>query len=64
MFSLALLTKSKFFIRVALVSFVQHSCRTRIVRVVLALHSSRSYLIRIALMTFVLHSCRTHDIRV
>ena len=45
MFLLLFLSKSKFFTRVALMSFVQHSCRIRVVSV--------------ALVSLVSHSCRS-----
>ena len=46
------LSKSKFFTRFALVSFVQHSCRTCVAL-------CRSYLTHIALVSLVSHSCRS-----
>ena len=42
------------FIRVALVSFVQHSCRTRVVRATFVLHLRST---RVAFVSFVSHSC-------
>ena len=59
MSSLVLLGKPKCFTRVALWSFVQHSCRTLVVRVALLLHSCCQCLTRVALVLFVLHSCRS-----
>ena len=52
MFLLVSLSKSKFFTRFALVSFVQHSCRTCVAL-------CRSYLTHIALVSLVSHSCRS-----
>ena len=51
MFLLVSLSKSKFFTRVALVWFVQHSCRTYITLMFLVLHSCRIRVVR------VWHSC-------
>ena len=62
MFSFVSLSKLKLFIRVALVSFVQYSCRIRVVGVVPMLHSCRSCFTRVALVSFVSllsHSCRS-----
>ena len=56
MFLLVSLSKSKFFACVALVSVVQHSCRTRVVSVSLVSHSCRYCRTRVA---FVSHSCRS-----
>ena len=49
----------KFFTRVALVSFVQHSCRIRVSRVSLVLHSCRLCRIRVARVALVSLSCRS-----
>ena len=54
MFSLVLLSKSKFFTRIALVLLVQHSCCTCIA---LVQHSCRTC---IALMLLMSHLCCTH----
>ena len=70
MFLLVSLSKSKFFTRVALVSFVQYSCRTRVVSVALVSHScqtcvalvspvSQSCRTRVAFVSLVSHSCRS-----
>ena len=59
MFLLGSLSKSKFFTRAALVSFVQHSCSTRVARVSLASHSCRWFSTRATLVSLVSHSCRT-----
>ena len=64
------LSKSEFFIRAALVSFVQYSCRTRvalvshlchtrIARVSLVSHSCRQFCTRVTFVSLVSHSCRT-----
>ena len=50
------LSKSKFFTRVALVSFMSHSYHTCVAPVLLVSHSYRT---RVASVTFVLHSCRS-----
>ena len=64
MFLLVPSSKSKFFTRVALVSFVQHSCRQCSTRVALVLHSCltvfhscRSCRTRVASVALVSHSC-------
>ena len=54
MFLLVSLSKSKFFPRVALASFVQHPCLTHLVRVALVSHLYRT---RVALVSLVSHSC-------
>ena len=78
MFSLVSLSKSKFFTRVTLVSFVQHLCRTRVVHVELVQHLCRSrvncvtlvslvshsYRSRVVLVAFLSHSCRLCRTRV
>ena len=60
MFSLVLLSKSNFFTCVALMSFVQHSCRTRVVCVALVSlvsDSCHTRVVRVALVLLVSHSC-------
>ena len=71
MFLLVSLSKSKFFTRVALVSFVQrcvslasHSCRWFSNRVALVLHSCCSCLTLVALVLLVLHLCCIRVLRV
>ena len=59
MFSLLSLSKSKFLTRVALMSFVQHLCRTC---VALLLHLCCFCLTRVALVSFVLHSFNTRAV--
>ena len=61
MFSLVLLSKSKFFTRAALVSYMQHLCRTCVVNVVLMSHSCCT---RVARASLVLHSCHSCCTRV
>ena len=56
-----LVSLSKFFTRVALVSFVQCSCRTRVVRVALASHSRLTF---VALVSLESHSSRIRVARV
>ena len=51
------LSKSKFFTCVALVSFVQHSCLTRVVHVVIVSLITHSCLTRVTSVPLVLHSC-------
>ena len=57
MFLLVSLSKPKFFIRVALVSFVYHSCRTCVVSVALVSHLCRTRVARVSLVLLVSHSC-------
>ena len=64
MFLLVSLSKSNLFTPVALVSFVQHPCRTHVVRVVPMSHSCRSCRTRIASVALMLHSCRSCSTRV
>ena len=67
MFLLVSLSKSKFFTRVTLTSFVQHSCLTRVVRVALVLPLCCTCVTRVSLVSLVSHSCRschTHVARV
>ena len=64
MFLLMTLSKSKFFTRVALVSFVQHSCRSWSTRVALVSHLCRSCFTRIASVALVLHLCHSCRTRV
>ena len=54
MFLLVPLSKSKFFTCVTLVSFVQHSCRTRVVSVALVSHLCSSCLTRVTSVTLLL----------
>ena len=51
MFLLVSLSKPKFFIRVALVSFVYHSCRTCVVSVALVSHLCRTRVARVSLVS-------------
>ena len=63
MFPLESLSKLKFFTFVLFVSFVQHSCQARVVRVALVLlvsHSCRSRVGRVALVSHLCHSYGTH----
>ena len=67
MFLLVSLSKSKIFTCVALMSFVQYSCLTRVVRVTLVLHLCCTRVARASLVSLVSHlccSCRTHVARV
>ena len=57
MFLLVLLSKSKFFTRVALVSFVWYSFRTCVVSVALELHLYRTRAARVSLVSHSCHSC-------
>ena len=57
MFLPVLLSISKFFTCIALVSFVQHSCHTRIVHVALVLHLCCTC---VALVLLVSHLCCNH----
>ena len=62
MFLLVFLSKSKFFTRVTLMSFVQHQCRIRVVSVALVSlvsHSCRSSVASVALVLHSCYSCRT-----
>ena len=62
MFLLVSLSKSKFFTRVALVSFVSHSCRSYsacVALVSLVSHSCRTRVVSVALVLHSCSSCRT-----
>ena len=58
------LSESKFSTRVALVSFVQHSCRSCSTHVALVSHSSCSCLTRVALVLHLCCSCHAPVARV
>ena len=58
------LSKSKFFTRVALVSFVYHSCCICVALVSLVSHSCRTRVASVALMLHSCRSCRTRVARV
>ena len=55
---------SKFFTCVVLVSFVQHLCRNRAVRVALVSHLCHTRVTRVLLVSLVFHSCRSCRTRV
>ena len=51
------LSKSTFFTRVALVSFLQHSCRTRVARVALVSHFCSTRVVHVSLVSHLCHQC-------